>query len=74
VQVDRGWRVSDGAGESPHGKVFHAVADEDLASRTEDFQSHLVSVTGSPRSRLHEHAFSILNSVQLSSEKMVQTC
>jgi hypothetical protein len=37
VQVDRGWRVSDGAGESPHRKILHAVADEDLASRTEDF-------------------------------------
>ena len=37
VQVDRGWRVSDGAGESPHGKIFHTVADEDVASRTEDF-------------------------------------
>jgi hypothetical protein len=37
VQVDRGWRVSDCAGESPHGKIFHAVADEDVASRTKDF-------------------------------------
>jgi hypothetical protein len=37
VQVDRGWRVSDGAGESPHGKIFHAVADEDVARRLEDF-------------------------------------